>query len=606
MEEAFSGARLSMAYVKPTFPLPKGYFADVEVGDEQAREYRQLVRDRLDTVLADERCCLERRANGLPPLNPRNWAAVQSLDGLHVFRRRQRGRSSAELASDEDFHQAMGAVANGQPSIMTIGSIPGTIEDVLYGFAGTTDEEARTSMSFLARKTDATILTNMELATDDDPLHFLGLKWLYLSKAMCSPRDLCCLQATGTQVDASGRRYGYLLLHSVELPECPPFDRKRSHIIRGKVFFTCILRETTPGFVDLLARGIFDMAGDDRRPLAKLKSTSCIGLFTRALHSLTDCSDAKKLTLLARHTASQVDVGDSRRQLPPPPKHAVCVVCMRRNGSGLFPGLRLHACRICGMPVCSKCSVNNKRVFLGGHRPWSVVPCCPACALEAHRVTDVRPSESEFAVVSDYFTPESASRAKPARATSIFTLPAFLGGHGDHGADTSVDKDLHGANDDSCIDLSTEEKESDCFSELSDLDASQVCPSSGSNASDSSHEEARAADKSEPLPAVVEELLKTDDAPDSQREQADFTQRFLQAPGEPSATRSRITICDFRRQVGDVMTTCDRLMAPRERNRSEGMEIPEAKCNEFAAKLQELQSTADQIYGEVVTQRTEM
>ncbi|RLN50383.1 hypothetical protein BBJ29_000945 [Phytophthora kernoviae] len=219
MEETFSGVLLSLAFTKVSFPLPKDYFAEVQVSDEQIREYRELVRSRLDAVLADEKCCKERHTNGLPRLNPRDWKSVRSFDGLQVFRRRQRGRSMAELAAEEDLPQAMGAVANGQPSVMAMGSIPGTIEDMLYGIAGTTTEEARTTMSFLARKTDSAVLGNFELAAPDDPLHFLGIKWLYCSKGIGSARDFCYLQSMGVENDGCGKRYGYLVLQSVDVPE---------------------------------------------------------------------------------------------------------------------------------------------------------------------------------------------------------------------------------------------------------------------------------------------------------------------------------------------------------------------------------------------------
>ncbi|GMF26609.1 unnamed protein product [Phytophthora lilii] len=193
MEESFSGTRISITGDKVHFPLPRGYFADVQVSEEQTQEYCDVVSRRLDATLAEEKCRNERLANGLPSLNPRDWKSVRSFDGLQLFRRRHRGRSTAELATEEEFPQAMGAVTNGQPSVVAIGHIPGSIE-VLYGFAGTTDEETRTTMSFQLKRPDAAVL-HTEFATPGDPLHFFGLKWLYGARSIGAPRDLCCLQA---------------------------------------------------------------------------------------------------------------------------------------------------------------------------------------------------------------------------------------------------------------------------------------------------------------------------------------------------------------------------------------------------------------------------
>ncbi|KAL3663741.1 hypothetical protein V7S43_011156 [Phytophthora oleae] len=574
MEETFSGARISIHEAKVSFPLPKGYFPDVNVSEEQTQEYRDLVRQRLEAILSDEKCCNERLANGLPSLNPRDWKSVRSFDGLQLFRRRHRGRATAELAAEEDFPQAIGAVANGQPSVVALGNIPGTIEDVLYGFAGTTDEETRTTLSFLLPTTDAAILRNLELATVDDPLHYFGLKWLYAARSIGAPRDLCCLQAMGVEVDSCDNKYGYLMLHSVDLTECPSF---KTNVVRGKVFFTCIFRETTPGFVDVLARGIFDMSGGNLFP--KFLAPCTTSAFIGGLRKLVDCANAKKLTVLARRTVSRVQIEEDFAQLPPPRKKAVCVVCMKRDGSGFF-GVHLRSCRVCGMPICSKCQTKDKRVFLGCSRPWSPVPCCPMCALEAQRMTNFYPFGAEFAVVADYFTEKSAISYTSTNLTS-FGLPLA-----DQIAACAESKESPGGvlQCPNASKLSEQEVQSDdsfCES-LSDLDASQICPSSTC----SSNDEGVDKEGTEQLPAVVEELLRSDAKIDCQREQVEFTQRYLHLQsGEPPAP-SRTTIADFRGEMTKVFLQ-------RESETS-------SRHKELAATLLALQSTADQIYGDVV------
>jgi hypothetical protein len=605
MQESFSGARVSLIGTsKVTFPLPRGYFPDVQVSEAQTQEYRDLVRRRLDAALADETCCNERLANGLSSLHPRDWKSVRSLDGLQLFRRRHRGRARAELAAQEDFPQAMAAVTNGQPSVVAIGNFPGTIEDVLYGFAGTTVEETRTTMSFLVPRSDAAVLHNFELGTEADPLHFLGLKWLYAARAIGSARDVCCLQAAGVEVDGGGDCYGYLMLHSVDAPEYPPFDPKRTNVVRGKVFFTCIFREKTPGVVDVLARGVFDMSGGRRR-FSSLLSPHTTATFIGGLRKLVACADAKKLTVLARRTASRCD---PCTQPPPPPRQAVCVVCIKRDGSGLFSATRLRSCRVCGMPICSKCQAKNKRVFLGRHRPWSAVPCCPTCALEAQRMITVQPSETEFAMVADYFIEKRPRSPPAATAMTSFGLP--LDAQAARCIETSSKKQLQ-AGVVSCPNA-TKPKDGDAasgsLSDSSDLDASQICPSSSSNElqnDESGREDSHAKDEegkeeAEQLPAVVEELLGRHDKVDCHREQVEFTKRYLLSPARPSAVGSRTTIADFRGQVA-VLGSEPEAQSPRsqrDRNYSDGLGALSSK--ELEATLQALQSTADQIYGDVV------
>lgn len=389
-----------------TFPLPKDYFGRVQVSDAQKIEYQDLVRRRVNAVRGDEQRYAERKARKLPCLPPADWKYVRSYQELKVYRRRRRGRSLDEVAMEEDFPEAAEAVANGQPSIVATGSIAGTVENLLYGFADTNYEEMRTTTSFQDTGTDANILRIFELATASDPLHFFGLKWLYNSSApIIVPRDICFLEAMGVEYDENDEKYGFLILHSVDLPECPPFDPSEANVLRGKLYFSCLFRDAAPGIVDVVIRGIFDTAGAWSRLASTYTNLMpyATAAFVGGLIRAVECADAKKLTLLARYNAVSGRNRDALNVDEDNPKHGVCAVCIRRVGTGVFSCGRLRWCRICGIAVCSSCNVRNKRVFLGYARPWSPCICCPNCAQEARQMTGMRPAEPEYAVVADYF-----------------------------------------------------------------------------------------------------------------------------------------------------------------------------------------------------------
>ncbi|RLN57549.1 hypothetical protein BBJ28_00001648 [Nothophytophthora sp. Chile5] len=410
------------------FPLSKGHFGDVHVSMEQEEAYRALVRRRVDALLADEQRYAERQARHKPRLDPSDWKFVRSHEELKLYRRRRRGRTLRKLAAEEDFPEVAHAVESGQPSIVALGRVAGSIEDLIYGCFDTTQEEMQTNMAFTHEPTDCALLRVLELDAPEDPLHYLGLKWTLNKmpmKAIVTPRDTCYLNAMGMESDSNGQRYGYMVLHSVELPECPPFDRRRNDIIRGKLFFTCLFRETSPGFVNVILRGIFDLSGDLPRHLMSLATASFIGHLFKA----GDCAEAKKLTLLARHNAVSgfnldalnFDVGVS--------KDDVCSVCIKHSRSGLFSGVKLRSCRVCGVAICSKCSAKNKRMFLGSDRPCSFTVCCPNCVLEAQEMTDLRPSQPEYAVVADFYLHapalESYSGAVAAAAAHQLSVEAL-------------------------------------------------------------------------------------------------------------------------------------------------------------------------------------
>ncbi|RLN60278.1 hypothetical protein BBJ28_00026994, partial [Nothophytophthora sp. Chile5] len=123
------------------FPLPAGYFGDVQVSVAKQQELHELVRHRVSTMLADERRYAERRAQQQPILHAAEWKYVRSLEELKIYRRRRRGRSLRELASEEDFEAAVRAVERGQPSMVAIGRVSGSIEDMLYGLTATTQDD---------------------------------------------------------------------------------------------------------------------------------------------------------------------------------------------------------------------------------------------------------------------------------------------------------------------------------------------------------------------------------------------------------------------------------------------------------------------------------
>ncbi|KAI9982375.1 hypothetical protein PInf_008312 [Phytophthora infestans] len=285
-----------------------------------------------------------------------------------MYRRRRRAQKTAVNLPD---------------SVIALGRVPGTIDDLLYGNFSTTQEETQTTITYTHEPTDCALLRVLELDAPDDPLHFLGLKWMLKKmpmQALTTPRDACYFEAMGVEEDASKQRFG------------------RSDVIRGDVTFAGLFRETTPGFVDIQVRGIFDLSGDLSRHVVPLASVSFINGILKGV----DCAEAKKLTLLSRHNAVSGYNLDAVYQDEAFAKDAVCSVCIKRS-KRLFASTRLRACRVCGVAICTKCSAKNKRLFLGSERPCAFAVCCPNCVLEAQQMTGMRPCDDEYAVVADFY-----------------------------------------------------------------------------------------------------------------------------------------------------------------------------------------------------------
>ncbi|GMF26611.1 unnamed protein product [Phytophthora lilii] len=190
------------------FPLPKDHFGQVNVSVEQTEEYRALVRRRVDGLLADEELHALRRAGHQPRLDPAEWKFVRSQDEIKMYRRRRRRAQAQKKATPDNATE---------PSVIAMGRVPGSIKDLLYGNFSTTQEEAQTTMAYMHEPTDCALLRVLELDAPDDPLHFLGLKWLLKKmpmQAIVTPRDACYLEAMGVE------GYSYKPATLAEPPTC--------------------------------------------------------------------------------------------------------------------------------------------------------------------------------------------------------------------------------------------------------------------------------------------------------------------------------------------------------------------------------------------------
>ncbi|KAI9913405.1 hypothetical protein PsorP6_006672 [Peronosclerospora sorghi] len=361
--------------------------------------YRCLVQRRVQTLLADEAQMAARRAQEHPSLPPRDWKVFRHMRDLTVYRRRTRGRTRQDVARDEEFPEAALAVERGHPSMMVHGDMHGTIEDMLYGVSGTTQDELRTGFSMTVPTQQVALLSVVEGASPEAPLHSVALVWLLMKLPLMHPRDVCFLKATGVAQDDRGDTYGYLVLHSVDLEACPPFDYRATRILRAKLFFAFVFRATGPGQINVLGRGVFDLAGGE---MLKLVLPHATAILMEGLLAGVSCGQAKKLTVLARRYQQE------RTQVQQGAQMKDCARCLR--GPRVLANLRLRSCDICGYPICYTCKMKEKRVFTGTKHPWREVTCCTVCAQQATKMQGVvLLGAPEYVVVAEMYANAATS-----------------------------------------------------------------------------------------------------------------------------------------------------------------------------------------------------
>ncbi|CAI5701067.1 unnamed protein product [Peronospora effusa] len=418
------------------FPLPVGYFNNVQVSQSKCQEYKDMVRRRVSCMLAEEHRSKQRQAQQFPVVPHTEWKYLRRMDDLKVYQRRCRGRPRQDVAAEEEFPEAAIAVERGNPSMLVAGTVTGTIEDMLYGMSATTHEEMMTGFSITAPPHDAALLSVVERSTVEDPLRSAELLWVLTKVPFLNRRDVCFLKATGVGRDRKGKPYGYMVLHSVDLPECPPFDYHKTKVLRAKMFFSFLFRESSPGSVDVMGRGIFDLAGGDMLKLVLPHATAVV---IKGILRSVSCGEAKKLTLLALRN------DEERRKHKTISKKSVCSMCIRSNRR-MFSGPRLCLCEVCGVTICTSCTIKHKRMFTGTKQPWHEVMCCATCSQEAKSITGVYLGELEFVVVAEFYSKfrpiSTCSSVNRSMVAATFSMPSSKASARQDVVDNSPDRSI--------------------------------------------------------------------------------------------------------------------------------------------------------------------
>lgn len=166
--------------IRPNFPLPKGYFGPLSLSKEQEERYREVVRRRLETALAEENEFTVARKR---QVDTSKWKLVKSKRQLHIYRQ----RAVATVLADAK-----------RPSMLGVGRIEGTLEDVVYGMYSKSHEEMNITMKYIDTSCkDCTVLHAIDLETPSDPFHYLGFKYLvtgFPGGFMMKPRDWVYLE----------------------------------------------------------------------------------------------------------------------------------------------------------------------------------------------------------------------------------------------------------------------------------------------------------------------------------------------------------------------------------------------------------------------------
>ncbi|EEY70304.1 uncharacterized protein PITG_19603 [Phytophthora infestans T30-4] len=336
-------------------PLPADFFAPVRLSAAEAHDLQRVEARLLSAYLAS----YDSQENDAQP----SWKLV----GQRVGRKLQ--------------------------ALRLVGSVDGTLEDVLYGAMWRSGRERAARAHFTGDGvTDGAVLCSVESPSSADPFRSLSVR-LALKRAphcglVVKDRDFCYLAAAGVvHSPRTGVKLGYRLRHSITFPSCPPFQIHS--VARGQIFLCSFFRQLRNGRVEVFHEGKYDAGGGNGAVGLGLPKSIAEKSIVETLLSLADvgaCALAKKLAREVDNTEAERAVGSlsSASVQESLDGDRRCGMCLRRLRSALK-----RRCAACRQWTCTQCgdrqeAIPSSRVTWAGE-PVSARCFCKACVAKVLR-----------------------------------------------------------------------------------------------------------------------------------------------------------------------------------------------------------------------------
>ncbi|KAF4138467.1 hypothetical protein GN958_ATG12333 [Phytophthora infestans] len=401
--------------MKRSLPVSSLKLADLlpelSVSDADQEMLRDLASD-LVTHNLEQSNTLMVTKKGYPESITGQWKEMRRKDGVRIFRERPGSdRGSAPFT----------------PSLLLLGTVDGTVEDVMYGVVATTDAAMKINSTYVNDgMLDTKMLCELVEPSIEDPFYHVGIKWKLFSE-----RDYVSLDTTGILRFSNGERVGYNLSHSVAFPGLPTFTKHG--VLRGNMSVCSLYRQKTLTTVECYVRGFFDFPtkGEMLNNVALQALASQWLSFGRKV----ECGRTKKLAWRLRRnsldahssdgsnasTCSSCASSPSVRTSQPSTRPGVCARCSHSFG---FLGTSREICRSCTQSFCTRCIV--KKVMCAMAPDGRTVqekkrPFCRECVDDAAMSDTLAIARDELAFDQDDF--QYSSEALKGFAAKSIPMP---------------------------------------------------------------------------------------------------------------------------------------------------------------------------------------
>ncbi|CAH0478967.1 unnamed protein product [Peronospora belbahrii] len=421
------------------FPLPTGYFAKFDLLPNEVHNYRTLASDIVRETQRDFNHYVK---DGRNLIDAHTWKLTKSKERLHCYRKRGTrtsrqpsvsggagGSNSARISRSRPSHcHSRSSSSSGfedvgylsasnrssndgevsrksmKPAVIGYGVVDGTVDDVVYGLYQSSTEEMKTLSAFLG---DDSVIDCAVLKTiRQTRASYLGLKWK-LSRTVGGNRDCCYMEYVGVSKDANDRRFGYHVLESVGVRNCPQFED--NSIVRTNMSFCFIFR---PGKfsdqVEVFMEGAYDSSADVLTAGGVGDNRSTMDMLFNLPSALVG-SEAKKISAMVAIQSGALRGSSSKNQSG---NH--CSICRAKSSL-----LSSHTnCQTCGAVICSKCRV-RKVTF--ARRGKIKVSCCKMCLVMVKDKSPFAGEELEQQLAEPKKMPCEDSRSRNGSSSSNYT-----------------------------------------------------------------------------------------------------------------------------------------------------------------------------------------
>ncbi|KAE8885710.1 hypothetical protein PF005_g27097 [Phytophthora fragariae] len=233
-----------------------------------------------------------------PPLTPKKSKSSSDTDYSRDTARNDSyssgGLSSEPRATTAAF-SSLDSESSGLPRLLAVGTLRGSLDDVMYGVVSPNASSVRLRSSYLGEHiADCAVLREMKSPSPSDPFRFLGIKWFVRAKhrgaaRIVLPRDFVVLEFSGVMMRPDNSRVGFHLMHSIEIPAYRELHEHR--ILRAKLSSCYIFEETRSNRVQVFMTASVEPNGHVLNRMAVRSAASALSSCWKSV----SCAHNKKL-----------------------------------------------------------------------------------------------------------------------------------------------------------------------------------------------------------------------------------------------------------------------------------------------------------------------